>query len=253
MGASGGSADGLQHTGYGPETTESQSPNSETAPAEAMTDRKLSLADIERKRSRPVSWVIFIVALLVAIIAPYGIGRSLAVRHTQTLIAYLDVFEPRGIAFLSWTAAFIAIVSIAMCVIEARSWTWRVILLLSVAAEQFIAGLCLLKMSFWYSTYVVFGDSIPGECGQPRHHRRRIRCGGVRGAFRGDSGSGQEGLTAEHAHTQLGRAVGLRGYRGSCSGHRALRWPADDGVIHGVIAPDIRRRFVTSPYRPGGW
>ncbi|GAA6123822.1 hypothetical protein BPY_19300 [Bifidobacterium psychraerophilum] len=158
VGASGGSADGLQHTGYGPETTESQSPSSETAPAEAMTDRKLSLADIERKRSRPVSWVIFIVALLVAIIAPYGIGRSLAVRHTQTLIAYLDVFEPRGIAFLSWTAAFIAIVSIAMCVIEARSWTWRVILLLSVAAEQFIAGLCLLKMSFWYSTYVVFGD-----------------------------------------------------------------------------------------------
>lgn len=158
VGASGGSADGLQHMGYGPETTESQSPNSETAPAEAMTDRKLSLADIERKRSRPVSWVIFIVALLVAIIAPYGIGRSLAVRHTQTLIAYLDVFEPRGIAFLSWTAAFIAIVSIAMCVIEARSWTWRVILLLSVAAEQFIAGLCLLKMSFWYSTYVVFGD-----------------------------------------------------------------------------------------------
>ncbi|MFT8331519.1 MAG: hypothetical protein ABF614_08685 [Bifidobacterium psychraerophilum] len=158
VGASGGSADGLQHMGYGPETTESQSPSSETAPAEAMTDRKLSLADIERKRSRPVSWVIFIVALLVAIIAPYGIGRSLAVRHTQTLIAYLDVFEPRGIAFLSWTAAFIAIVSIAMCVIEARSWTWRVILLLSVAAEQFIAGLCLLKMSFWYSTYVVFGD-----------------------------------------------------------------------------------------------
>jgi predicted neutral ceramidase superfamily lipid hydrolase len=74
------------------------------------------------------------------------------------LVRYLDVFEPRGIALIAWVAAFLAIVSIAMCIIEARSWTWRILLLVTVSAEQFIAGLCLLKMSFWYSTYVVFGD-----------------------------------------------------------------------------------------------
>ena len=28
-----------------------------------------------------------------------------------------------------------------------------------LAAEQFIAGLSLLKLNFWYSTYVVYGDS----------------------------------------------------------------------------------------------
>jgi hypothetical protein len=129
-----------------------------TVAAGQITDPALSLADIERKRSKPLSWIIFIVALLVAITAPYGIGRTLAVRHTQSLVLYLDLFEPRGIAFISWTTAFVAIVSIAMCIIESRSWVWRIILLLSVCAEQFIAGLCLLKMSFWYSTYVVFGD-----------------------------------------------------------------------------------------------
>ncbi|WP_434734902.1 hypothetical protein [Bifidobacterium sp.] len=132
--------------------------NDYSSSTEHMTDRKLSLADIERKRSKPLGWAFFIAALLIAITAPYGIGRTLAVRHTHSLVSYLDVFEPRGIAFISWTAAFVAIVSIAMCIIEARSWAWRIVLLLSVAAEQFIAGLCLLKMSFWYSTYVVFGS-----------------------------------------------------------------------------------------------
>ncbi|WP_416174634.1 hypothetical protein [Bifidobacterium crudilactis] len=126
--------------------------------AEQMTDRKLSLADIERRRSKPLGWVFFIIGLLIAIVAPYGVGRFLAVRHTGMLVRYLDVFEPRGIALIAWVAAFLAIVSIAMCIIEARSWTWRILLLVTVSAEQFIAGLCLLKMSFWYSTYVVFGD-----------------------------------------------------------------------------------------------
>ena len=80
----------------------------------------LSLADIERRQSHPVPWAVFIVAVLAAIIAPYWLGRSLA---------------------------------------ESRNWLCRIVFVVGLAAEQFIAGLSLLKLNFWYSTYVVYGDS----------------------------------------------------------------------------------------------
>ena len=35
----------------------------------------------------------------------------------------------------------------------------RIVFVVGLAAEQFIAGLSLLKLNFWYSTYVVYGDS----------------------------------------------------------------------------------------------
>lgn len=70
-------------------------------PSIPVTD--LSLADIERRQSHPVPWAVFIVAVLAAIIAPYWLGRSLAVGHTQWLITHLNLFTPRGVAFVSWT------------------------------------------------------------------------------------------------------------------------------------------------------
>ncbi|MFT8704594.1 hypothetical protein [Bifidobacterium aquikefiricola] len=122
-----------------------------------IPDSKLSLADIERKQSNPVGMTIFIVLILAAIIAPYGFGRYLALRHTQGLIVRLDMVETPAIAVIGWTVTVVTLIALAMCVLESKSWLWKTVLILALASEQFISGLCLLKISFWYGTYVVFG------------------------------------------------------------------------------------------------
>lgn len=126
-------------------------------PSIPVTD--LSLADIERRQSHPVPWAVFIVAVLAAIIAPYWLGRSLAVGHTQWLITHLNLFTPRGVAFVSWTVTLTTFTGLGLAVVESRNWLWRIVFVVGLAAEQFIAGLSLLKLNFWYSTYVVYGDS----------------------------------------------------------------------------------------------
>ncbi|RSX52944.1 teichoic acid transporter [Bifidobacterium goeldii] len=128
-------------------------------PDPSIPETDLSLADIERKSSKPVPWIIYVTALLIAIIAPYWFGRSLAVQHTAWLISQLNMFTPRGVVFISWTVTLAMFTGLGLAVVESKSWLWRIIFLIGLAAEQFIAGLCLLKLDFWYSTYVVFGDS----------------------------------------------------------------------------------------------
>ena len=118
-------------------------------PSIPVTD--LSLADIERRQSHPVPWA--------AIIAPYWLGRSLAVGHTQWLITHLNLFTPRGVAFVSWTVTLTTFTGLGLAVVESRNWLCRIVFVVGLAAEQFIAGLSLLKLNFWYSTYVVYGDS----------------------------------------------------------------------------------------------
>ncbi|MFT8356923.1 hypothetical protein [Bifidobacterium aquikefiri] len=122
-----------------------------------IPDSKLSLADIERRQSNPASWVVFIVLILVAIIAPYGFGRYVALRHTQGLIVRLNMIETPAIAVIGWIVTVVTLIALAMCVLESKSWWWRTVLIVALASEQLISGLCLLKMSFWYGTYVVFG------------------------------------------------------------------------------------------------
>ena len=119
----------------------------------------LSLADIERRRSHPVQWAVFVVLILLAIILPYWVGRTLAVHQTQAVIALMGVFTPRGIALVAWTVTVIAFTGFALSFVESHSWLWRFILLLGVCLEQFTAGICLLKFDFWYSTRVVYGDA----------------------------------------------------------------------------------------------
>ena len=121
-------------------------------PSIPVTD--LSLADIERRQSHPVPWAVFIEAVLAAIIAPYWLGR-----HTQWLITHLNLFTPRGVAFVSWTVTLTTFTGLGLAVVESRNWLWRIVFVVGLAAEQFIAGLSLLKLNFWYSTYVVYGDS----------------------------------------------------------------------------------------------
>ena len=89
-------------------------------PEASIPETDLSLADIERRRSHPLRWALIILAVLCAIIAPYWFGRSLAV-----------VVSPSG--------------------------PWLIVFVLGLACEQFIAGLSMLNLNFWYSTYVVYG------------------------------------------------------------------------------------------------
>ncbi|MCH9276418.1 hypothetical protein JS533_009095 [Bifidobacterium amazonense] len=121
----------------------------------------LSLADIERRRFRPVYWGVYLVSVLAAIIAPYWLGRMLAVRHTDWLVSHMSVFDQRGLVFLAWTVTLVTLTGLGMAVVESKTWLWRIVFVIGLAAEQFIAGLSLLKLDFWYSTYVVYGDAAP--------------------------------------------------------------------------------------------
>lgn len=127
-------------------------------PEASIPVTELSLADIERRRSHPARWIAVIVGVLVAIIAPYWFGRSLAVNNTDAVIATLGGIDPRGIALVGWAVVVIAYVGLAMAVVVSPSWPWLIVFVLGLAAEQFVAGLSMLNLNFWYSTYVVYGD-----------------------------------------------------------------------------------------------
>ncbi|MBT1173467.1 hypothetical protein JS528_08945 [Bifidobacterium sp. MA2] len=126
-------------------------------PTIPVTD--LSLADIERRRSHPVQWAAYAIAVLVAIIAPYWLGRMLAVRNTAWLTDKLNVFTPQGMAFLAWTVTLVTIACLGLAIVDSGRWLWRIIFAFALAGEQLAAGVSLLKFDFWYSTYVVYGDS----------------------------------------------------------------------------------------------
>lgn len=128
-------------------------------PEPSIPESPLSLADIERSRSRPWRWAIFLTLVLAAIIGPYWAGRLFAADSTKLVVHYLQIFSPQGLAFISWTVTLVALVGLALSVVESRNWLWRAVFVIGLAAEQFIAGLCLLKINFWYSTYVVYASS----------------------------------------------------------------------------------------------
>lgn len=123
------------------------------------SDANLSLADIERRRFRPGRWTAFIALVLLTIVVPYGVGRSLALGHTPWLVHYMQIFSPQGLALIAWLATVMAFTGLGMMIIRPRVWIWRVMFIFGLAAEQFLAGACLLKLNFWYGTYVVFGKS----------------------------------------------------------------------------------------------
>ncbi|KFI40553.1 hypothetical protein BACT_1257 [Bifidobacterium actinocoloniiforme DSM 22766] len=128
-------------------------------PEATIADSEYSLADIERKRARPGRWVAFILAALLSILLPYGVGRTMAIHHTAGVLRIVSSMDPKGIALISWTVTLVAFAALGMSIIESSSWFWRIVFLLGLAAEQLIAGLCLLKFNFWYGTYVVYQQS----------------------------------------------------------------------------------------------
>ncbi|WP_434735105.1 hypothetical protein [Bifidobacterium tibiigranuli] len=128
-------------------------------PVASIPESDLSLADIERSRSRPLQWSVYGVLVLIALIAPYWLGRTLAVNRTAWLVEHLSLLNVRGVAFVSWTVTLLAITGLGLMIVDVRKWLWGTVFVIGLAAEQFIAGLCLLRFNFWYSTYVVYGKS----------------------------------------------------------------------------------------------
>lgn len=122
---------------------------------------QVSLADIGRSRFSPVRLLVCVALVLVAVIAPYWLGRMMAVKHTEGIVALLSAVRPQGVAFVAWTVTVVGLTGLAMAVIESRSWLWRAVFVVGLSAEQFIAGMSLLKFEFWHSTRVVYGDAAP--------------------------------------------------------------------------------------------
>lgn len=124
-----------------------------------LPETDLSIADFSRKHANPKRWWIYFGALLVAIVVPYWIGRTLSVDYTAWVIAHFAGLSAQGVVFLSWVITVAAFTSLAMALIESSRWLWRFVFVVFLALEQLIAGLCMLSTSFWYSTYVVYGSA----------------------------------------------------------------------------------------------
>ena len=187
-------------------------------PTASIEPSDLSLADIERRKSHPVRWILFMALVLLAMIAPYWWGRDIAVRDASWMVANLNFLDPKGVALISWTVTIVALTGLGLMVADAKKWLWGTIFVIGLAAEQFVAGMCLLSFNFWNATYVMYGEAAglgdaaeliaghhpTGDRREFRHHRRRFRCRGLRGALGGPAGVHQEGIEAQRPHTQLG-------------------------------------------------
>lgn len=125
----------------------------------ASHPRVPSMAERERSEWHKSRWIAFIVALLVAIIVPYWAGRQLAMTGTQTVVDAVSPIDPRGAALIAWVVTSMTFMTLGMAVMETRKVIWRVLFILLLAVEQLISGVGLLRLNFWYSTYVVYGDA----------------------------------------------------------------------------------------------
>lgn len=124
-----------------------------------LPETELSIADFSRKHANPKRWWVYLGVLLTAIVVPYWIGRTLAVQYTSWVVSHCAGLSAQGVVFLSWVITVATFTSLAMALIESHRWIWRFVLVVFLSLEQLIAGLCMLSMSFWYSTYVVYGSA----------------------------------------------------------------------------------------------
>lgn len=122
--------------------------------------RVLSLADKERRATHPALVIAWIVAVLAAATVPYWFGRQLAIMVTAQAVGILTRLSMQGLALIAWivvTAVFVAVDVAIVARTKLRRRIAGVIAFILFAAEQFLAGIGLLKMNFWYSTYAVYG------------------------------------------------------------------------------------------------
>ena len=128
-------------------------------PTASIEQSDLSLADIERRKSHPVRWALFMALALVAMIAPYWLGRVVAVRDATWMVEHLGFLDPKGVALISWTVTVAALTGLGLMVADTKKWLWGGVFVVGLAAEQFIAGVCLLSFNFWNATYVMYGNA----------------------------------------------------------------------------------------------
>lgn len=122
-------------------------------------ESELSIADISKRNSNPKRWVLYFAILLVAVVVPYWAGRTLAVQHTAWVVKNFSGLSAQGVVFIAWVTTVATATALAMALIESSRWLWRFLFVVFLTIEQFISGLCLLRLSFWYSTYVVYGPA----------------------------------------------------------------------------------------------
>lgn len=151
------SADAAAESITSAESTQSKVASGYLSPDLPETD--LSIADLSRKHANPKRWCVYFGVLLVAIVFPYWVGRTLAVQHTSWVVSHFAGLSPQGVVFISWVITVAVFTSLAMALIESNRWVWRFLFVIFLALEQLVAGLCMLSMSFWYSTYVVYGSA----------------------------------------------------------------------------------------------
>lgn len=118
----------------------------------------LSMAERQRRSFKPLTWGAYVTIVLVATVVPYGIGRVIGLRQTDTLLDVLQRFDPRGIALISWLSVVVVLMSLGMAIAHPRRRRWRFVAVGAFTVEQFIGGFALLKFNFWYSTYVIYRD-----------------------------------------------------------------------------------------------
>ena len=88
-------------------------------PTASIEPSDLSLADIERRKSHPVRWILFMALVLLAMIAPYWWGRDIAVRDASWMVANLNFLDPKGVALISWTVTIVALTGLGLMVADA--------------------------------------------------------------------------------------------------------------------------------------
>ena len=113
-------------------------------PTASIEASDLSLADIERRKSHPGHWALFIALVLVALIAPYWWGRVIAVKDAAWMVANLSFLDPKGVALISWTVTIMAMAGLGLMVADVKKWLWGTVFVVGLAAEQFVAGVCSL-------------------------------------------------------------------------------------------------------------
>ncbi|MDK7094033.1 teichoic acid transporter, partial [Gardnerella swidsinskii] len=65
-------------------------------------ESELSIADISKRHSNPKRWVLYFAILLVAIVVPYWVGRTLAVQHTAWVVKNFSGLSAQGVVFIAW-------------------------------------------------------------------------------------------------------------------------------------------------------
>ena len=169
-------------------------------PTASIEASDLSLADIERRKSHPGHWALFIALVLVALIAPYWWGRVIAVKDAAWMVANLSFLDPKGVALISWTVTIMAMAGLGLMVADVKKWLWGTVFVVGLAAEQFVAELQLLERHL----RDVRRFLRAGQRGEPWHYRSRMRCRLLCGALGRIAGMHQKGIEIQCADAQLG-------------------------------------------------